>query len=138
MSDQTNYLETLDTVLKQEFKPWEYSLNGYSEDTLCMEMSDGEWLMYRGSRGRKLDARKFGDLLTARMAYIAEISQSESSTIAMREKFLDLSLKNNNLKLQKKMVLNGYSDEAILAVVSNVTEEDLDFIRKKDLGKIPA
>lgn len=98
MAAQMKYLETLDAVLKQVYKPWEYSLNGYSEDVLCMEMINGDWVVYRGSRGRKLDVRKYEDLLLACLVYITEINSSKSSTAAMRENFLDLALKDEKLK----------------------------------------
>lgn len=84
-----NYLKRLEDVFDHIEIPSDYySLNGYSEDAICIERSDGMWIVYNGEKGNKYNLKKYRATLEACIDMILRISESEEEQIRIQSMFM--------------------------------------------------
>lgn len=85
--DQT--LQLLKRILvKANISFTNYSLSGYSDDAVCLEKIDGDWICYIGSRSCKNNIQKFSDVKWACVCVIDAVSDSYESEAFLIEEFL--------------------------------------------------
>ena len=69
-------LDELRLILKHEEIPQDvYSLNGYADESLCMEKVDKYWLVYGGDRGRRVDVQVFESESQACQNFLERITE---------------------------------------------------------------
>lgn len=64
-----------------------YSINGYSEDAVCIEYKENNWIVYSGERGKKYNTRYFKDIIQACNEVICRLSESEKDRCEMQQMF---------------------------------------------------
>lgn len=84
----TNTVIRLLEKLIEEYVPnCRFSLHGYIDDGVCMERTDGGWLVYTGSRGNKDASEDFVDIKDACVEVIKRITDNYATEIILTEKF---------------------------------------------------
>lgn len=83
------YLKSLEDVFDYIEIPSDYySLNGYNEDAICIERSDGVWIVYNGEKGNKYNLKEYRATLEACFDMILRISESEEEQIQIQSMFM--------------------------------------------------
>lgn len=75
-----------------------YSLNGYSEDAVCIEYNDNIWMVYNGERGNKYNINKYKNIKEACDNLILRLSEGEEEQKQIQNVF------ENKLKRYKKQI----------------------------------
>lgn len=65
----------------------DYSVNGFSDDKVCLEKKRSSWLVYNGDRGRKFALNEYPSIYRACSRMICKLADSEEAEIAMQEEF---------------------------------------------------
>lgn len=87
------YLEKLKSTFEHLGIPSVYySLNGYSEDAICIEYNNNSWIVYNGERGNKYNINKYKNIQDACDNLILRLSESEEERKQIQNIF------ENNLK----------------------------------------
>ena len=93
-------LRVLKDVLKlAEIPLGYYSINSYSEDAVCIEYLDGDWIVYNGERENKYNISKFNNVVNACRELISRLSDTE------KEKQYIISLFEKNINSNSNFML---------------------------------
>ena len=80
MDEQKNRkcLEILEEVLRNNIPEGHYCLNGYSEESCCIEKEGEKYIFYIGERNQKKDLIRFDNALEACLKLLNELSYLKS------------------------------------------------------------
>ncbi len=65
MNEDDELLNRFNSILNEEFPSIYYSLNGYSEEAVCIEKQEDAWEVYIGFRNQKKENQIYYDLESA-------------------------------------------------------------------------
>ena len=83
------YLTALDKVLSKRYSHNTYSLNGYQESSVCMELEDDGWIVFNGERGNSYDVVECDTILKACSEFIRKMTHSTEDISLMENELLD-------------------------------------------------
>lgn len=86
---ETKYIEALDKVMAKRYPAQEYSLDGYQEDSVCLQKEGDEWIVYIGERGRRFEEVKCKTILLACLEFIHKATSKIDVITEMEKEFLD-------------------------------------------------
>lgn len=69
----------LERVLKTEFSSNMFSLDGYAEDSVCLNKEDSAWEVYIGTRGNKNELEQYDNIISACLAVIKLLTPCNES-----------------------------------------------------------
>lgn len=86
-----------------------YSLEGYSEDAICIEHNDDNWIVYNGERGNRYNIKKYRNIQDACYNLILRLSESEEEYRQMRNVFAQKIKRYRHIVRQnQKIKMNEY------------------------------
>ena len=86
----TRAKEVLKEVLDNEGIPRQYySLEGYSEEAICMEKNNKNYIVYNGERGNKYDVSKYSNISKALLKLISEVTETYAQEEKVVEAFIN-------------------------------------------------
>lgn len=65
----------------------DFSLSGYSDDRVCLEYNENEWIIYMCERGNKLDVFKSGNFECVIKNFVDRLVETEEETKAIVGKY---------------------------------------------------
>ena len=85
-----DYISLLKNIVAKRFAPPEYSMEGYRENSVCMEgRKDGTWEVYYGERNQKHGLILCADPVLACMAFIRKIGDDGAEAMDMEAEFVE-------------------------------------------------
>ncbi len=66
----------LESVLRTEFSKGMFSLDGYSEDSVCLKQNGASWEVFVGFRGQKKELMLFDNVISACFGVIQLLTPS--------------------------------------------------------------
>ena len=89
VKEQVNVCKkALQDTLSHEYSSTNYSLDGYREDAVCLQESDGKWMVYVGYRNQKDDLKVFSNIVEASLEMIRILTGGDASQNTISSKFL--------------------------------------------------
>ncbi len=85
--DTKRYLDALDAVLKERYPAYQYSLNGYKEEAVCLQYDNG-WVIFNGERGNHYDEVKCDTILKACLEFIRKMTHRIEDISVMETELL--------------------------------------------------
>lgn len=85
--DEDYCLNKLKEVLENNIPKQYYSIRAYSEEAICIEKQDSEWIVYCGERGNKYDIKSFSIIKEACFDLISRVSENEEIERKMKDLF---------------------------------------------------
>ena len=80
-----------------------YSLNGYSEEAICIECNNGSWVVYNGERGNKYNINKYKNIQDACANLILRLTESVEEQEQIQSIFEKRINRYKYIVLQKQM-----------------------------------
>ena len=84
------YFKALDVVLNKKYPLYSYSLNGYQEESVCLEKIDDKWVVFMGERGNRYDEEFCNTPLLACITMIRYLTHNQEEIRNMEEEFLSI------------------------------------------------
>lgn len=85
--EEKSYKALKDALTLNGIPPYYYSLNGYSEEAICIEKNKDVWNVYLGERGKKNNTKSFTNVNEACLEMIASLTESYEQEKKTKEDF---------------------------------------------------
>ena len=86
--DTRSYLEALNAVLKERYPVNSYSLNGYQEESVCMQFENNLWVVYDGERGNRYNTVQCDTILKACIEFFRKMTHRTEDISIMENELL--------------------------------------------------
>lgn len=87
--------ETLSEVLELHDYLRSCSLEGYAEESICMEKEGKEYLVYNGERGNKYELRRHLKIISAFCDIISRVAENHEEESKMKYEFIEILTKKS-------------------------------------------
>lgn len=146
--EDKDYLIILKSTFKTEGIPSVYySIDGYSEDAICIERDDNYWIVYNGERGNKYNIKNYDNVIFACYNMIYRLSESRAEKLRIQNIFehkiyeicdtpeVKITILTINIKELTKYLQENQSDHHSKRVLLNMISQRrklLYFLKRKD------
>ena len=80
-------MKAIQETLSHEYSSASYSLDGYKEDAVCLQESDGKWIVYVGYRNQKDDLKEFPNIIEACLEMIKMLTGGDTTANTISSTF---------------------------------------------------
>ena len=88
--DTGKYLEALEAVLKKRYPDNSYCLNGYQEESICLQYENNTWVVYNGERGNRYNKIKCDTILKACIEFFRKMTHRTEDISVMENEFQEI------------------------------------------------